>query len=112
MTFANCGAAYDAGYANIPRGDPNYAAHLDRDNDGVACETPPAGFKQHGSSSTSNSGSSTTGSTSTGTTTANGTATLPKTGPASDLGIAGGLLLVVGVAVVAVKRRRKVRFVA
>lgn len=46
--FANCPAAYAAGRANIPKGDPAYADHLDGHSqpgepDGVACEDPPWG---------------------------------------------------------------------
>jgi Protein of unknown function (DUF1524)/Excalibur calcium-binding domain len=44
--FASCGAVLAAGRAPLLRGDPAYAANpqLDRDKDGVACETtaPPA----------------------------------------------------------------------
>ena len=36
--FANCAQVRAAGLAPIDRGQPGYAAHLDRDNDGVACE--------------------------------------------------------------------------
>jgi hypothetical protein len=36
--FANCSAARAAGAAPVMRGDPGYAAHLDRDNDGIGCE--------------------------------------------------------------------------
>ena len=36
--FANCAAARAEGAAPVRRGDPGYASHLDRDNDGVACE--------------------------------------------------------------------------
>ena len=36
--FANCAQVRAAGLAPIYRGQPGYAAHLDRDNDGVACE--------------------------------------------------------------------------
>src|SRR5688572_23618354 len=36
--FANCSAARAAGAAPVRRGDPGYAPHLDRDNDGVGCE--------------------------------------------------------------------------
>lgn len=42
--FKNCTEAYDAGYSNIPKGDAHYGRHLDRDNDGVGCDNPPAGF--------------------------------------------------------------------
>jgi len=36
--FASCAAAHAAGVAPIRRGEPGYAPHLDRDDDGVACE--------------------------------------------------------------------------
>jgi hypothetical protein len=36
--YANCAAARAAGAAPVRRGDPGYAAHLDRDSDGVGCE--------------------------------------------------------------------------
>lgn len=37
--FANCTAARAAGRQNIRRGEPGYRPPLDRDNDGVACES-------------------------------------------------------------------------
>ena len=36
--FANCTQARAAGAAPLYRGEPGYGRHLDRDNDGVACE--------------------------------------------------------------------------
>lgn len=36
--FANCSAARAAGAAPVRAGDPGYASHLDRDNDGIGCE--------------------------------------------------------------------------
>lgn len=36
--YRNCTAARAAGAAPVYAGDPGYAAHLDRDNDGVGCE--------------------------------------------------------------------------
>jgi hypothetical protein len=36
--FRNCSEARAAGAAPVRRGDPGYASHLDRDNDGVGCE--------------------------------------------------------------------------
>lgn len=36
--YRNCAAARAAGAAPIRYGEPGYAAHLDRDGDGVACE--------------------------------------------------------------------------
>lgn len=36
--YANCDAVRAAGADPIYRGEPGYASHLDRDNDGIACE--------------------------------------------------------------------------
>lgn len=36
--FANCSEARASGAAPVREGEPGYAAHLDRDNDGVGCE--------------------------------------------------------------------------
>jgi cytoskeletal protein RodZ len=37
--FANCTEAKAAGYQDIHRGEPGYSTKLDRDGDGVACES-------------------------------------------------------------------------
>ena len=37
--YPNCTAARKAGKSDIRRGQPGYAKHLDRDGDGVACES-------------------------------------------------------------------------
>jgi hypothetical protein len=37
-SFANCAQARAAGAAPVRIGEPGYAAHLDRDGDGVGCE--------------------------------------------------------------------------
>ncbi len=36
--YPNCAAARAAGAAPLRRGQPGYGSHLDRDNDGIACE--------------------------------------------------------------------------
>ncbi|WP_254054309.1 excalibur calcium-binding domain-containing protein [Sphingorhabdus sp. EL138] len=36
--YPNCSAARAAGAAPVRRGQPGYASHLDRDNDGIGCE--------------------------------------------------------------------------
>jgi hypothetical protein len=36
--FRTCKDARAAGYSQMNRGEPGYARHLDRDNDGIACE--------------------------------------------------------------------------
>jgi hypothetical protein len=38
VSYRNCDAVRAAGAAPIRRGDPGYAAHLDREGDGVGCE--------------------------------------------------------------------------
>ena len=38
-TFRNCSEARAAGYSNIRRGSYGYGPHLDRDNDGIGCES-------------------------------------------------------------------------
>jgi hypothetical protein len=37
--YANCSAARAAGAAPVYRGQPGYGSHLDRDDDGVGCES-------------------------------------------------------------------------
>ena len=37
--FNNCSEARASGYSNIRRGEPGYRDRLDRDGDGIACET-------------------------------------------------------------------------
>ncbi|MEU1199903.1 excalibur calcium-binding domain-containing protein [Streptomyces sp. NPDC005813] len=37
--YANCTEARAAGAAPIHRGEPGYAAHLDRDGDGIGCDS-------------------------------------------------------------------------
>jgi hypothetical protein len=36
--FSTCREARAAGYSRMRTGQPGYARHLDRDNDGIACE--------------------------------------------------------------------------
>lgn len=42
--FDNCTEAYENGYASIPEGDEHYGTHLDRDRDGIGCDSPPGDF--------------------------------------------------------------------
>src|SRR5688572_13255861 len=39
VSYANCTAVKAAGAAPIRRGEPGYSTSLDRDGDGIACET-------------------------------------------------------------------------
>ena len=38
-TFRNCTEARAAGYSDIRRGTYGYGPHLDRDDDGIGCES-------------------------------------------------------------------------
>ncbi|MFF5478173.1 LAETG motif-containing sortase-dependent surface protein [Streptomyces sp. NPDC012935] len=42
--FENCTEAYANGYSDIPKGDKHYGTHLDRDGDGLGCDSPPSDF--------------------------------------------------------------------
>ena len=37
--FKSCKAARAAGYSDIKKGEPGYSSKLDRDGDGIACES-------------------------------------------------------------------------
>ncbi|MFS0873951.1 excalibur calcium-binding domain-containing protein [Paenibacillus xylanilyticus] len=37
-SYENCSEAFEYGVSNIRVGEEGYADHLDRDNDGIACE--------------------------------------------------------------------------
>ncbi|MFN8043057.1 MAG: excalibur calcium-binding domain-containing protein [Mycobacterium sp.] len=37
--YANCTEAHKDGRYDIPQGDPAYRSKLDRDGDGIACES-------------------------------------------------------------------------
>lgn len=37
--YKNCAEARKNGDTNIPRGSDKYGSHLDRDGDGIACES-------------------------------------------------------------------------
>lgn len=39
LYFNNCTEARRRGYTNIRKGQSGYASHLDRDKDGIACES-------------------------------------------------------------------------
>ncbi len=39
VSYSNCSEAKAAGAAPISRGEPGYSSSLDRDDDGIACET-------------------------------------------------------------------------
>lgn len=64
--YSNCDAVRAAGVAPVRRGDPGYAAHLDRDNDGVGCEPYGAGSGTGSSSGGTTGGGSTDGGSSGG----------------------------------------------
>ena len=40
--FSSCKEAWENGYADIHKGEPGYSATLDKDHDGIACESKNA----------------------------------------------------------------------
>ena len=107
----NCTEARARGLNNIKAGSEHYSGHLDRDKDGVACESRVSGSYSGGSASrVSSSGTvASTGSTGSYSTASTARGRLASTGASGALTIAGvGLFtLVAGTAVVLVARRRK-----
>ncbi|MFI8091787.1 LAETG motif-containing sortase-dependent surface protein [Streptomyces sp. NPDC086080] len=107
--FKNCTEAYSNGYSNIAQGDDHYGKHLDRDNDGVGCDQPPADFTPH--EEDADTGSDSTGSTDTGSKAESGGGTdLAETGgsDATPYIAAGGAAVVLlgGGVMIAARRRR------
>lgn len=39
VKFKSCKAAKAAGYSDMKKGEPGYSSNLDRDGDGIACES-------------------------------------------------------------------------
>jgi hypothetical protein len=112
VTYDNCTEAYRDGIANIPRTHPSYAAHLDRDNDGIGCDKPPAGFKPRTAAETPAPAKAPHPITGQRTTTAvTGQNHLPTTGP-GDIGVVGGLVLAAGVAAAVLAKRKHRTFKA
>ena len=107
----NCTEARARGLNNIKAGSEHYSGHLDRDKDGVACESRVSGSYSGGSASRVSSSGTVASTGSTGSYSAASTARgrLASTGASGALTIAGvGLFtLVAGTAVVLVARRRK-----
>ncbi|MFJ9570028.1 HtaA domain-containing protein [Streptomyces bacillaris] len=111
--YKNCAEAEAAGVTPIKKGDPGYAAHLDRDGDGIACE---AGESTGGSGSTggSTTGGGTVGGSTTGGSTAGGSVggsgALASTGSDVPTGLligASGLVVAAGAGVMIAARRRR-----
>ena len=103
----NCTEARARGLNNIKAGSEHYSGHLDRDKDGVACESRVSGGS---ASRVSSSGTvASTGSTGSYSAASTTRGKLASTGASGALTIAGvGLFtLVAGTAVVLVARRRK-----
>ena len=107
----NCTEARARGLNNIKAGSEHYSGHLDRDKDGVACESRVSGSYSGGSASRVSSTGTVASTGSTGSYSAASTARgrLASTGASGALTIAGvGLFtLVAGTTVVLVARRRK-----
>ncbi|WP_030419740.1 MULTISPECIES: excalibur calcium-binding domain-containing protein [unclassified Streptomyces] len=111
--FANCSEAYAHGYANIPANDPHYGKHLDRDNDGVGCDKPPAGFvpaqDRDGGGATGSGSGSGSGGTVTGEAGREGTdlAETGGNGATPYLAAGGAAVALAGGGVLVAARRRR-----
>jgi len=106
--FKNCTEAYENGHANIARGDDHYGDHLDRDQDGVGCDRPPADFVPATDRDTDDEGTDGTRDDSTGT--GKETTDLAETGGSGATPyIAGGgaAVLLAGAGVLLTLRRRR-----
>ncbi|WP_328440760.1 excalibur calcium-binding domain-containing protein [Streptomyces sp. NBC_00444] len=101
--FENCSEAYENGYSNIKEGDEHYGEHLDRDQDGIGCDNPPAGFVPAEDEGTDGA-EDTAGQEDTDLAETGGNSATPYiAGGGAAVLLAGGGLLVV------VRRRREVR---
>ncbi|MDQ0777395.1 LPXTG-motif cell wall-anchored protein [Streptomyces aurantiacus] len=109
--FENCTEAYENGYANIARGDEHYGDHLDRDQDGVGCDKPPADFVP-ASDTTDDNTENTSDDTSDGKKDDQGADLAETGGSGATAYIAGGgavVLLAGGGVLFTVRRRRDAR---
>ncbi|GAA2279889.1 excalibur calcium-binding domain-containing protein [Streptomyces atrovirens] len=112
--FKNCTEAYENGYESIPKGDDHYGEHLDRDDDGIGCDQPPADFKPHEDNAEAEDGTETGNTGSSGSTEQGGGTDLAETGgsnatPYIAAGGAAVVLLGGGVMIAARKRRDDTR---
>ena len=111
--FENCTEAYENGHANIARGDKHYGDHLDRDQDGIGCDKPPAGFVSAEDEGTADEGTEDTSSGSGQEKTGQENTDLAETGGSGATPyIAGGgaaVLLAGGGLLFTVRRRRDAR---
>ena len=108
--FATCDEAKEAGFKDIQRNDAAYAEHLDRDNDGVACESN-GGNGEHGTASNGTGGAGYVSDNNGGSNNAssNSNGKLANTGANGALTVAGLGMVALGVggATVAALRKRK-----
>ena len=108
--FATCEEANKAGFKDIQRNDAAYADHLDRDNDGVACESG-GGNGEHGTASNGTGGAGYVSDNNGGSNNAssNSNGKLANTGANGALTVAGLGMVALGVggATVAALRKRK-----
>lgn len=105
MSYQNCTELRKDFPYGVKVGHPAYASKHDRDDDGYACETPG----REGEAAVRPVKESSTG---TKVESGNGTGNqLPQTGP-GEVGALGAAVLVVGMVVALIARRRRTRFVS
>ncbi|MBM4830995.1 excalibur calcium-binding domain-containing protein [Actinospica acidiphila] len=109
--FENCTDAYDNGYSNIPKSDAeHYGKHLDRDNDGVGCDQPPAGFVPHDDSDDDAGTGAGAGAEGSGAKEENGGTDLAETGGSDTtpyIAAGGGAVALLGGGLMIAARRRR-----
>ncbi|GGQ63212.1 excalibur calcium-binding domain-containing protein [Streptomyces pilosus] len=109
--FKNCTEAYENGYKNIAKGDDHYGKHLDRDNDGVGCDQPPADFVPHEETGTDSGDDSTDGTGDTGSKEQSGGGTdLAETGGSDTtpyIAAGGGAVVLLGGGLMIAARKRR-----
>lgn len=108
MPFKDCTDAYNHGVSDILRGTPDYAKKLDRDNDGIGCETKdaPVGFVK--AKSVGKTVGEQTGKFATSTAQPKSVQqleTLPVTGTGMNYVALGTLVVLIGVALMVLGRK-------
>jgi hypothetical protein len=103
--FNNCSEARAAGQTNIPQTQSSYRRALDRDGDGIACETNEGSAGTTNGQSTGSSGSLSGGGSASVRINSGTGGQADRTDPAVPAAVGGLGVLVLGASVIALRRR-------